>query len=52
MIGLWEHSLSTAIFARIIATKKELQSPEEISIAGLLHDIGKVIFIIAFKMNT
>ena len=49
MIGLWEHSLSTAIFARIIATKKELQSPEEISIAGLLHDIGKVIFIIAFK---
>lgn len=49
MIGLWEHSLSTAIFARIIAIKKELQSPEEISIAGLLHDIGKVIFIIAFK---
>ena len=49
MIGLWEHSLSTAIFARIIATKKELQSPEEISITGLLHDIGKVIFIIAFK---
>ncbi len=49
MIGLWEHSLSTAIFARIIATKKELQSPEEISIAGLLHDIGKVIYIMAFK---
>ncbi|GAB5046492.1 HDOD domain-containing protein [Thermodesulfovibrio sp. TK110] len=49
MIGLWEHSLSTAIFARIIATKKELQSPEEISIGGLLHDIGKVILIMAFK---
>lgn len=49
MIGLWEHSLSTAIFARIIAIKKELPSPEEISIAGLLHDIGKVILIMAFK---
>lgn len=49
MIGLWEHSLSTAIFARIIATKKELQHTEEISIGGLLHDIGKVILIISFK---
>ncbi|WP_353684916.1 HDOD domain-containing protein [Thermodesulfovibrio sp. 3907-1M] len=49
MIGLWEHSLSAAIFARIIAMKKELQSPEEISIGGLLHDIGKVIYIMAFK---
>lgn len=49
MAGLWEHSLSTAIFARILATKKELQSPEETSIAGLLHDIGKVIFMMLFK---
>lgn len=49
MIGLWEHSLSTAIFSRIIAIKKELQSPEEISIGGLLHDIGKVFLIMALK---
>ncbi|PMP71307.1 MAG: histidine kinase [Thermodesulfovibrio aggregans] len=49
MIGLWEHSLSTAIFARIIAMKRQLQAPEEISIGALLHDIGKVIFIMAFK---
>ncbi|MCX7723819.1 MAG: HDOD domain-containing protein [Thermodesulfovibrio sp.] len=49
MIGLWEHSLSTAIFARIIAIRKQMQYPEEISIGGLLHDIGKVILIIAFK---
>ncbi|MCS7215539.1 MAG: HDOD domain-containing protein [Thermodesulfovibrio sp.] len=51
MIGLWEHSLSTAIFARIIATRKDMESPEEISIGGLLHDIGKVILTIAFKEN-
>ncbi len=49
MIGLWEHSLSAAIFARIIATKKELSSPEEISIGALLHDIGKVILVMAFR---
>lgn len=49
MIGLWEHSLSSAIFARIIATRKELPSPEEISIGALLHDIGKVILIMALK---
>lgn len=49
MVGLWEHSLSSAIFARIIATRKQLPSPEEISIAALLHDIGKVILILVFK---
>ncbi|MEN2993790.1 MAG: HDOD domain-containing protein [Thermodesulfovibrio sp.] len=49
MIGLWEHSLSTAIFARVIAIRKQMQYPEEISIGGLLHDIGKVILIIIFK---
>ncbi|MEJ5227844.1 HDOD domain-containing protein [Thermodesulfovibrio sp.] len=49
MIGLWEHSLSSAIFARIIATRKELASPEEISIGALLHDIGKVILIMALR---
>lgn len=49
MVGLWEHSLSSAIYARIIATRKNLSSPEEISVAALLHDIGKVILLIAFK---
>lgn len=49
MTGLWEHSLATAIFSRILATKKGIDAPEEVSVAGLLHDIGKVIFMIAFK---
>lgn len=49
MVGLWEHSLSSAIYARIMATRKNLSSPEEISVAALLHDIGKVILLIAFK---
>lgn len=49
MVGLWEHSLSSAIYARIVSNRKELESPEEISVAALLHDIGKVILLIAFK---
>lgn len=49
MVGLWEHSLSSAIYARIISKRKEIEAPEEISVAALLHDIGKVIFLIVFK---
>ncbi|MCX7913121.1 MAG: HDOD domain-containing protein [Thermodesulfovibrionales bacterium] len=48
MAGLWEHSLATTITARFIAQKKGISDPEEVSVAGLLHDIGKVILIIKF----
>jgi|WetSurMetagenome_2_1015567.scaffolds.fasta_scaffold00020_76 putative nucleotidyltransferase with HDIG domain len=49
MVGLWDHSLGCAIASRIIAKKKGLPEPEEISIAGLLHDIGKVVLILRYK---
>jgi putative nucleotidyltransferase with HDIG domain len=48
MIGLWEHSLGCAIVSRLIAKKKGLKDPEEASIYGLLHDIGKVILVLEF----
>jgi putative nucleotidyltransferase with HDIG domain len=48
MIGLWEHSLGCAIMTRLIARKKGLKDPDEISIHGLLHDIGKVVLILHF----
>ncbi len=48
MVGLWEHSLGCAIASRIIAKKKGLKEPEEVSIAGLLHDIGKVVMGLKF----
>lgn len=48
MSGLYEHSLACAIASRVIAQKKNLKEPEEISVAGLLHDIGKVILILEF----
>jgi putative nucleotidyltransferase with HDIG domain len=42
-VGLWEHSLGAATAAGIIARKLALPEVEEITTAGLLHDIGKVI---------
>jgi len=49
MMGLWEHSLACAITSRLMAKKKGLKEPEESSIAGLLHDIGKVALILQFQ---
>lgn len=43
MHGLWAHSLGCAVTAGVIARKTAYPHPEEVSIAALLHDIGKVI---------
>lgn len=43
VIGLWEHSLGSAVAANIISKKLGLSDGEEIATAALLHDIGKVI---------
>lgn len=48
MVGLWEHSVGCAITARLIAKNKGLSEPEEVSVAGLLHDIGKVVLSLKF----
>jgi putative nucleotidyltransferase with HDIG domain len=48
MIGLWEHSIGCAILSRLMAEKKGLKDPEEASILGLLHDIGKVMLLLKF----
>lgn len=48
MKGLYEHSLSCAVASRVIAQKKGLKEPDEVSVAGLLHDIGKVILVLQF----
>lgn len=48
MVGLWEHSLCTALAAREIAIKKNLKDPEEIMVSALLHDLGKVALRIKF----
>ncbi|MCP4221439.1 MAG: HDOD domain-containing protein [bacterium] len=41
---LWEHSLSVAIAARELAERLKIDcDPEEAYVAGLLHDIGKLV---------
>ncbi|MBI4775188.1 MAG: HDOD domain-containing protein [Deltaproteobacteria bacterium] len=41
--GLWTHSLSVSWFARELSEKARYDSPGEILVAGLMHDIGKLI---------
>ena len=41
--GLWKHSLGTALISRRIGAELGVMDPEECMIAGLLHDLGKVI---------
>ncbi len=48
MEGLWEHSVGCAVTSKIIATKKGFGDTEEVSVAGLLHDIGKVALGLKF----
>jgi putative nucleotidyltransferase with HDIG domain len=40
---LWEHSFAAGLAARIIATQTRLVNEEEAFLAGLFHDIGKII---------
>lgn len=49
LLGLWEHSLATAVAANLVATRLELSDKEEISTAALLHDIGKVVIKVQMK---
>ncbi len=41
--GLWEHSLAVAKASNAIAQRMSVPKPEEYAVAGLLHDIGKVV---------
>lgn len=41
--AFWLHSLGVAATARLLATKVKLPGVEDIFVAGLLHDIGKMV---------
>lgn len=43
MSGLWEHSVGCAMACGVIAREAGFKEPEEYAVAGLLHDLGKVI---------
>lgn len=46
MDQLWRHSLGVAITANLLASRLEIKNPEELFVAGLLHDIGKVVLYV------
>lgn len=48
MDQLWRHSLSVAIMAHILAARAGLKNQDEVFVAGLLHDIGKVVLYVKF----
>ena len=41
---LWEHGFATAAASRLIAREMRYPDPEEALVAGLLHDIGVLVF--------
>ncbi len=49
---IWEHSLGNAIICRMIARKIRYLKAEEAFLAGLLHDVGKVVLYIKLPQKT
>ena len=43
MIRFWEHSIAVACISKVLAEDRRLQFREEAFVAGLLHDVGKLI---------
>jgi putative nucleotidyltransferase with HDIG domain len=46
MKGLWDHSMGCALACSAVARNLGFKDPEEYAVAGLLHDIGKVLAVV------
>lgn len=46
MTHLWRHSLGVAMTSHILASRAHMRNPEELFVAGLMHDIGKVVLYV------
>lgn len=47
METFWRHSITTAIAARTLSTHLKVRNIEQFFVAGLLHDIGKLVMYIS-----
>ncbi len=45
MVEFWKHSLSCAVFARLLAIRLENKNSELFFLAGLLHDVGRLLLL-------
>lgn len=43
MKSFWKHSIACGVNARIIASYQDIQNTERLFLAGLLHDIGRLV---------
>lgn len=43
MKSFWKHSIACGVFSRLLAYGKRVRSEERFFLAGLLHDIGRII---------
>ena len=48
--GFWQHSIATAVCARLIAKRVGI-NPESAFMAGLLHDIGRLVLVTGFPVQ-
>ncbi len=47
----WGHSLTCAILAKLVAINRNIPNPDDAFLAGLLHDIGKIILWVNFPQQ-
>jgi len=47
--NFWRHSVGVAVTGRHLAEKTRLTTPDEAFVAGILHDVGKVLLAQYFK---
>jgi len=45
MNSFWRHSLAVGIGARVLAMERRLPKPEKFFVAGLLHDVGRLVLL-------
>lgn len=43
MESFWRHSLACGIAARLVAVERRLPKPDKFFVAGLLHDVGRLV---------
>jgi putative nucleotidyltransferase with HDIG domain len=50
--GLWSHCLAVSVMARELAKAANHPDPTEVMVAGLLHDVGKLVLATHLKNET
>lgn len=44
--SFWRHSLAVGIAARLISLERRLPNPDRFFVAGLLHDVGRLVLLL------